>query len=89
MSTASSPHSKFSDREMQKTYDTLLKKAIVGDKEALAGLNVLIQNTTKSNRYSLIEDIRQTAYEQYLNQKTPSSIKNKILRFFSQFSWRS
>lgn len=79
---------KINEKKRDSTYDTLFKRAIAGDKEALASLNILIQNTEHVKKYSLLEDIRQTAYEEYLDKGTPKSAKEKILLFFNKLIGR-
>jgi len=71
-----------SEKKGNDVMDTLFKKAIAGDKSAMASLRVLISNSYKNKKYSLLEDIRQLAYEEYLDKKTPPVFRNWLTGLF-------
>lgn len=77
-----------SEKKGNDVMDTLFKKAIAGDKRAMASLQVLISNSYKNKKYSLLEDVRQIAYEEYLDKKTPPVFKNWLADLFREFKFK-
>jgi hypothetical protein len=73
---------KFTTKERSEAYDKLFRRAVGGDKEALAALNHLLLTAEGQKQYSLLEDIRQDAYAEYLDEQTPPTVKQRIIDFF-------